>query len=391
MSIDLIYILITIFVAVVTGIFLVNLFLKKKQGKELQELNLEEKIARLSQEALRNNNEQFLVLAKEVLQAEKGNIKTDLDGKKAQISNLIDEIRKDLRKNEERLKGSDEDRVRSFSALKQEMEEYKKISGDLKSSADNLKRLLDNNQMRGAFGEQVAENLLKMAGFVIGQDYQIHQTLKSEKTRPDLTIYLPDKTKINIDAKFPYSSLKKYVETENKEDKKHYFQQFVQDVKQKIKQVSSRDYINPAEKTVDFVILFIPNEMIFSYIYEKMNDVWEDAMRKKVLLTGPYSFTAILRMIKQAHANFKYQQNLHQIIGQIQTFDKEYQKFSIELDKLGERIKSTDRQFMQVDTTRERQLTKIVDKIKDQNIEELSVADEEKIGSGNQIIDNLNK
>lgn len=73
---------------------------------------------------------------------------------------------------------------------------------------------------------------------------------------------------------------------------------FEKDVKEKIKQVTTRDYINPTDKTVDFVILFIPNEMIFSYIYEKMSEVSEEAMASRVILAGPFSFTAILRMVK---------------------------------------------------------------------------------------------
>jgi len=374
---ELILIAIAVFLAATVGTVIANVLIRKKQAKQLDNLNIEEKISRLSQEALRSNNEQFLTLAKEVLGAEKGNIKTDLEGKKSQISSLIEEIRGDLKKNEERLKSSDDDRVRSFSALKQEMEEYKKISGDLKLSTDKLKSLLSNNQMRGAFGEQIAENLLKMAGFVIGQDYSANKAQDTEATRPDFTIYLPDRTKINIDVKFPYASLIKSIESENEEDKKMYFKKFKQDVKNKIKQVSTRDYINPAERTVDFVILFIPNEMIFSYIYDKMNDVWEEAMQKKVIFTGPFSFTAILRMVKQAYSNFRYQENLHQIIGHIQRFDTEYQKYSESVDRLGEKIKSVDKQFDLVSTTRDRQLTKVVDKIKDSEIGSIETVEED--------------
>jgi len=376
MTTELILISLAVFLAATIGTIIANILIRKKQAKQLDNLNIEEKISRLSQEALKSNNEQFLTLAKEVLGAEKGNIKTDLEGKKSQISSLIQEIRVDIKKNEERLKSSDDDRVRSFSALKQEMEEYKKISGDLKLSTDKLKSLLSNNQMRGAFGEQIAENLLKMAGFVIGQDYSANKAQDTEATRPDFTIYLPDKTKINIDVKFPYASLIKSIEAEDDDEKKMYFKKFKQDVKNKIKQVSTRDYINPAEKTVDFVILFIPNEMIFSYIYDKMNDVWEEAMQKKVILTGPFSFTAILRMVKQAYSNFRYQENLHQIIGHIQKFDTEYQKYSESVDRLGERIKSVDKQFEQVSTTRDKQLTKVVDKIKETDITEIAAEDD---------------
>lgn len=358
-----------ILIALVLAALIVLIFLilaGRKNSKE--DIGLEDKIARLSSEALQSNNVQFLQLAKEVLGAQKNEIKTDLEGKKSAITDLVEEIRKDIRKNEERIAKSDDERVRSFSALENELKSYKEITGDLKVSTEKLKELLSNNQMRGAFGEQIAEDLLQMAGFVIGQGYSKNESQTTENTRPDFTIFLPDQTKINIDVKFPYASLVKYVEAKDRTAKEKYLRDFKQDVKNKIKQVCTREYINPEEKTVDFVILFIPNEMIFSFIYDKMNEIWEEAMKKKVILAGPFSFTAILRMVKQAYTNFRYQENLQHIIGLIQKFDSEYQKYSGAVDTLGERIASASRQFDTVANTRNRQLTSVIDKIKSQNI-----------------------
>lgn len=367
-----IIIIVAAFVATLIGTLAANILIRKKSKHDLESGGLEDKIARISGDALRNNSEQFLTMAKEILYSQKNEIKTDLEGKKSAIGELINEIRKDIHKNEERLSKSDEERVRSFSALSNELKSYKEITGDLKLSTDKLKDLLSNNQMRGAFGEQIAEDLLKMAGFVVGQSYSKNTTQETESSRPDFTIFLPDQTKINVDVKFPYASLVKYVEAEDKTTKERYLRDFKQDVKNKIKQVSTREYINPLEKTVDFVILFVPNEMIFSFIYDKMNEIWEDAMQKKVVLAGPFSFTAILRMIKQAYSNFRYQENLQHIIGLIQKFDTEYQKYTEAVDTLGERIASSSRQYEVVSTTRNRQLTTIVDKIRNQNVIEES-------------------
>jgi|SRR3989339_960206 len=367
MGTDTILIIIAVFLATLVGTIVANILMKKKSKKD--DKNIEDRISLLSQEALRMNSEQFINYAKEVLGAQKSEIKTDLDGKKSAINDLIKEIRADIKVHQERIRQSDDDRVRSYSALANELKSYKEITGDLKISTDKLKDLLSNNQLRGAFGEQVAENLLKMAGLVIGQDYQKNQSTETGSTRPDFTMYLPDKTKINIDVKFPYSSLVKYIETEDKEQKVQHMKKFKSDVRDKIKQITTRDYINPEEHTVDFVILFIPNEMIFSIVYDQMNDVWEEAVNKKVVLAGPFSFTAILRMVKQAYTNFSYQANLQNIIGLIHKFDEQYKVYSESVDILGERIHSAQKQFDNVATTRDRQLTKIVDKIKSHEIE----------------------
>ncbi len=360
-----IVLIIIYFIATISGT-LIALFLFRK--KNFYSDKLDSQITRIASEALRQNSEQFLAIARENLNSQKCEIKTDLEGKKTMLGEMIAEIRKELRQNEQRVEKSETERLKSFTELANELKSYKEITGELKTSTEKLKDLLSNNQLRGAFGEQVAENLLIMAGFVIGQDYTRNETQETVNTRPDFTIFLPDKTKVNIDVKFPYSALLKYTESHNKLDQQRYLNDFRKDVKDKIRQVCTRDYVNPEEKTVDFVVLFIPNEMIFSFVYEKMNDIWEEAMRKKVILAGPFSFTAVLRMVKQAYTNFRYQENLHQIIGMIQKFDEEYHKFSESIDKLGERLKSANSQFDIVSTTRDKKLTTIIDKIKSQQI-----------------------
>lgn len=369
-------IIIGIIAGAILGIAVLKAFKKESDPEEQMAKilpEIENRFNRLSQEALKNNSEEFSKRFQELAQEKLGRaseaVKSDLEAKKDSIAVLVNEIRKEIGKNEEHLKKSDFDRVSAFSSLQEELKNYKQITSELKNSTEGLKRLLSNNQERGRFGEQVAENLLKMSGFVIGTDYVYNKEQENADTRPDFTLFLPDKTKINIDVKFPYSALVKYAEVEGKLEKEQHLKQFAADIKQKIRQVTTRDYINPEDRTVDFVIMFIPNEMIFSFIYEKLNDVWEDAMAKKVIMAGPFSFTAILRMVKQSYSNFRYQENLHHIIGLIQNFDKEYQKYNESVDKLGESISRASKQFEVVSGTRTRMLTRIVDQIKTEKIE----------------------
>ncbi|MBI4947961.1 DNA recombination protein RmuC [Candidatus Berkelbacteria bacterium] len=310
--------------------------------------------------------EQLTNSNKEKLGAEKEVIKTDLEGKKDAIKQLVDEIRVQLKETDEKLRRSEQERISSFSALKEELQNHKQLASELRGSTEELKNVLSNNQTRGQFGERIAEDLLKMAGFVINQDYFVQNT--TGEGRPDFTIVLPDKTKINIDVKFPYQNLQKSAEAKDPEEKKRHFAQFQRDVRKKIGDIANRNYINPDDNTVDFAVAFIPNEMIFSFIYEKSNDIWEEAMAKKVILAGPYSFVALLRMIKQAHSNFQMQSNIHGIIQLVQKFRQEYDKFSEELDVLGNRLESVSKQYQTVSNTRSRQLGKVIDQIDNKHV-----------------------
>jgi len=300
---------------------------------------------------------------KEILDGKMKQGAQDLESKRDAIKELVERISRDLDENKKKIEKTEQERISEFSTLKGVLDEYKVITSGLKSSTDDLKNILSNNQLRGKYGEEVAENLLQSVGFVKGQNYLVNTAQDTVDTRPDFTILLPDQTKVNIDAKFPFQSLVKYQEAESKNDKDRYIKEFTTDIKEKIKQVTTRDYINPQEKTVDFVIMFVPNEMIFSFIYEQLNDVWNEALKKKVIMAGPFSFTAMLRMIYQAYKNFRYQENLHEIIKLVKTFEIEYGKFSTAFDTLGKRLKSASDQYESVSTTRSRKLTGVIDKI----------------------------
>jgi len=276
-----------------------------------------------------------------------------------------DEVKELIQNLEKRLHEVEKERVGEFTALKTIIEEHKILTGELKDSTEGLKNVLSNNQLRGKWGEEIADSLLKTIGFVSGEQYISNTSQDTNSNRPDFTIFLPDKKKLNIDVKFPYSALVKYEET----NEKKYLDDFAKDVKQKIKEVSTRDYINPEENTVDFVILFVPNERIFSYIYDKLGDVWKEALEKKVVIAGPFSFTAILRMVYQSYKSFMYYENLGEIINLIKVFEQEYDKFNQELDTLGSKIKTVNDQFDKVSITRNKKLTRIVDKIKGESEE----------------------
>jgi len=286
-----------------------------------------------------------------------------LDNKKDLIKEMIEKIDDELNKSQKRIENAEKERISEFSNLKAILNENRNITERLKESTDNLKNILSNNQFRGKYGEEVAENILKMLGFVKGLDYVVNMAQETNANRPDITVKLPDGTKINIDAKFPFKSLIKYQESESVLEKKKYIDEFKSHVKQKIKQVTSRDYINPEEKTVDFVILFVPNEMIFSFICDKLNKTSNEAMKKKVIIVGPFSFAAISRMIRQSYESFRIQEDLHRVVNLIRKFKQEFLKYNDEFDKLENRIRLLSDQYNNVKGVRTRQLFRIVDQI----------------------------
>jgi DNA recombination protein RmuC len=353
-----------VIVALVGGILLgigLFYFLRKGQQTSSEDITdtIEQRLEDIVPKALMEANDYLVRTARESLTSETKQSRIDLENKRKEIERMVKSM-------DDYLKEAEKERIDSYATLKNSVEESRKITEQLSVNTENLKKVLSDNQVRGQFGERVAEDLLKMAGFVRGVDYEFNKQQEGSKTRPDFAVFLPDGTRINVDSKFPYASLQKMSDTDDKGMKEKYMKDFERDVKEKIKQVTSRDYINPEDKTVDFVVLFIPNEMIFSYIYDKMPDLSQEAMESKVILAGPFSFTAILRMIRQSYENFRVQKNIYNIIGHVKAFEKEFDNFSGEFYKIGDRISSLQRQYDTVSSTRFNQLVRKIDKVKEE-------------------------
>lgn len=305
----------------------------------------------------------------------KGNKEEIESGVKDIIQNhekLLNEITKNLQKE---LKQSQEgvvDLKAQNAAIREQLANTAKVTEGLQVSTEGLRNLLANNRLRGEWGEQVAEDLLMASGFVEKVNYLKQST--TNEGRPDFTILLPDGYKLNVDAKFPFDDLITYQEAKTETEKKRAIASFNTSIKNKIKAITSKDYIDPEGQTLDFVMMFIPNEMIFSFVYEMLPDINEYASRQKVVLAGPFGFTAVLRMILQAHKNFHHEKSLVQILGLISKFQEEYNKFGESMERLGKQLETAQKTFMEVEGTRSRQLTRVVEQISSRSANSLGEA-----------------
>ena len=323
---------------------------------------------------LTKNNEAQRKGSKEEIE---GGVKEVLETNRVLLKEIIDGLEKKLELSQKEVSGL----KTQNAAIKEQLLNTAKITGELQVSTDSLKNLLSNNRLRGEWGEQVAEDLLLAAGFVENVTYQKQATTK--EGRPDFTINLPDGSKLNVDAKFPFDDLMEYQNTQSESAKKQALKKFSASIKQKVKDITSKDYINPEDNTLDFVVMFIPNEMIFSFIYEKMPDINEYCAERKVVLAGPFGFTAVLRLVMQAYKNFGYEKNLQEIFGLVSKFQDEYDKFGASLEKLGSQLATTQKTFQEVEGTRSRQLTKVVEKISSHSEVSAAQGDDKKLADKN--------
>jgi DNA recombination protein RmuC len=204
-------------------------------------------------------------------------------------------------------------------------------------------------------------------GLKEGFNYLKQKTVEGGKSRPDFTFLLPNNLKINMDVKFPYNQYKTYVESKNETEKEKAKKLFLSAVKGRIKEVTGRDYINPEDNTVDYVLVFIPIEQVYAFIQEQDSSIIEEALKQKVVLCSPLTLYAMLALIRQAIDNFNLQQSSRKIQQLLGGFSTQWVKFIESMKTVGDRLDSTRKAYDDMVGTRTRQLDRQVKAIDREN------------------------
>jgi len=205
--------------------------------------------ATLSLEALAKNSEEFLRLAHEKFQSLSAMGEKDLVGKKELIDKSLEEMKAELLRVKDLMSGLEKDRVEKFAHLSKDIERMNVETSKLQETTDHLRAALASTKAIGQWGERMAEDVLRLAGFIEGVNYAKQKA--QGQARPDYTFFLPQGLKLNMDVKFPLMNYQRFFEAKNDQEKDAYKTQFLRDVRQRIKEVTTRDYIDPQEQTLD--------------------------------------------------------------------------------------------------------------------------------------------
>jgi DNA recombination protein RmuC len=337
--------------------------IKRQENIDQVISNMKESFGSMSLEALSKSTEEFLKLAKSTLEPEREFAKKELENKKGLIDLQLGKMTGELEKVSTLMKDLEKDRVEKFGQLSSQLRITNEQTTVLMKTTSSIREALASTKTRGQWGERMAEDVFRLAGFVENINYVKQKTLEGSSQRPDFTFMLPKDLTINMDVKFPLTNFVNYLESDSVRDKEGYKNTFLRDVKQRLKEVTSKDYINPENNTVDYVILFIPNEQIYSFIQEEDSSIFDTAIQNKVLLCSPVNFFAVLAIIRQAIDNFAIEQTSKEMLSLFGTFKKQWDEFVKKFDTLGKRIEAVQNEYEDLTTKRKRAVERPLNKI----------------------------
>jgi DNA recombination protein RmuC len=123
-----------------------------------------------------------------------------------------------------------------------------------------------------------------------------------------------------------------------------------------VKELTTRGYVDPAGGTVDYVLLFLPNEAVYAFVHEHDPGLVDAALRQRVVLCSPLSLFAVVAVVRQAVDAFALERTSDEVLGLLGSFSDQWERFCASLDKLGRAVQGVERAFGEVDGTRRRSL-----------------------------------
>ena len=259
-----------------------------------------------------------------------------------------------------------------------------KAVSDLLKSTGDLNNVLSSSQARGQWGERMAEDLLKAAGLIEGINYEKQDTI-SGGGRPDYTFLMPPDRVLYMDVKFPMDSYTKFVSATDTGVMASLKADFMKAVRDRVKELERRDYVvSTTQQSLDYVLLFVPNESITGFIHEADPSLIDWALERKVVLCSPLTLYAFLVVVRQATESFHTEETAAQIMQMMGKFRKQWDSYVKSLDKVkrnfdnmqeelddltvGKRFKGLNRETKKMEELRKRQ-----------NIPELLAGDDDAI------------
>ena len=363
MEIIFIYIIISLTIGFSIGYYVSNLNSKnlldasnKILNKERDNLDaikkeMENSFKAIASDVNKSNTEEFLKLANDKFKNLSQESNVTLEEKKKLIDQNLVEMSKKL------------DSIQKQSTeLNANLETNKNETKNLRDTTSKLREILSSSQKRGQWGERMVEDILKFIGLMENVNYKKQVTIESGE-RPDFTFMLPKEKIINMDVKFPLAHYEKFIETDDEGVMINEKKDFLKDVKNHIKIISSRNYIDPSSGTLDYVLMFIPNESIYSFINQEDASIIDFALKNKVLLCSPLTLYAILSLINQATQNFAIEERASDVMKLLSKFKDQWGKYVETIDKMGRSIQTVQNDYENLITTRKRQLEKPLNEI----------------------------
>lgn len=297
----------------------------------------------LSADALKQTQPEFLRLANETLAKFQESAKGDLSRRQEAIATLVKPLEEQLKIYQQRLQQGETTQASALGEVKKHLESLAEQSHTLSSETLQLRRVLSSNQARGRWGEETLRRVVEAAGMSAHCDFS--EQTQSADSKPDMLVHLPGDRVIVVDAKVPDLDFLDGPESADPARRSEALAVHVAKFKATIKALAERDYPSQIANSLDYVVLFLPAESLFSAALEADRNLIVWASQRRILLTTPSSLIALLRSISVSWQHYSQTENARAIAEAAQELFARVTKFTEHFERLRSGLEKTNQAF----------------------------------------------
>lgn len=379
-----------IYIAIIIVFSVFMLFWVYRSGKQqIAELKTENESLRRANELWQRKELEF-VQSKAVLEASLLSKEESLSVQRQDVSNLKEQLNKDFQLlanqilEEKTAKFTDINRVNMESVLKplnEKLSEFKikveetydkeskqrfsleerirelvALNNQISQDANNLtKALKGNSKIQGNWGEMILESILEKSGLKKGEEYFTQEILTNDlgerilndedkALQPDVVIVYPGGRKIVVDSKVSLNSYVKYVESVTDEERLQAEKEHILSVKRHIDELSAKSYQDYVD-SLDFVMMFVPNEPAYILAMQLESSIWDYAYRKRILLISPTNLIASLKVVADLWKREYQSRNAQEIARRGAILYDKFVGFVETLQEVGKNMERTQKSY----------------------------------------------
>lgn len=247
------------------------------------------------------------------------------------------------------------------ASLEKAIEDLMKRTQDIGNDANNLAKALKNeSKTQGNWGELILENILEKSGLTEGEHYEKQSAIKDSKGNsvfhdetgsrliPDIVVHYPDNKDLIIDSKVSLTAFVDYCNAVDENEKAIALKRHLISLRNHYKELQKKNYssyIKSPRISLDYVVMFVPNESAMQLALYEDASLWRDAFENGVFITSEQNLLALLRMIQMAWSQVKQARNQQEVFDAVNRLLNRVGEFLKRYDELGRKIEGLQMSF----------------------------------------------